>query len=202
MTPAAIKGVRSRDRVRERGEVFTELREINNMLDLTADAHRNYKDQRILEPACGNGNFLVVILQRRLADIAKTFKKNQQDEIEFAILTALTTMYGVDIMPDNIVEARDRLWHEAKNTYEALVSRSKRREAWYLAVEQILETNIQLGDMLNGKGEVEFTEWSSPKNGYFVRNIYRLLDMEIGISKSTARTPMTHYLKLAEVRHA
>ena len=65
------KGIKSRDRVRNRGEVFTELREINNILDLTADAHRNYKDQRILEPACGNGNFLVVILERRLADIKK-----------------------------------------------------------------------------------------------------------------------------------
>ena len=202
MHPSIVRGIKSRDRVREKGEVFTELREINNILDLTADAHRNYKNQRILEPACGNGNFLIVILQRRLADIAKTFKKTQQDEVEFAILTALSTIYGIDIMPDNIVEARDRLWHEAKNTYENLVTRTKHREQWYLAVEQILETNIQLGDMLNGKDKVEFTEWTSPKGGYFVRNIYRLLDMELGISKSTARLPMTHYLQLAEVRHA
>lgn len=202
MSLSISQGIKSRDRVREKGEVFTELREINNMLDLTADAHRNYKNQRILEPACGNGNFLVVILQRRLADISRAFKKTQQDEIEFAILTALTTIYGVDIMPDNIVEARDRLWHEAKNTYENLIARSKRREAWYLAVEQILETNIQLGDMLSGKDQVTFTEWTSPKNGYFVRNTYRLLDMELGVSQSIERTPMTHYLKLAEVRHA
>ena len=197
--PASTQGIKSRDRVREKGEVFTELREINNILDLTADAHRNYKNQRILEPACGNGNFLVVILQRRLNDIAKTFKKS---EIEFAILTALSTIYGVDIMPDNIVEARDRLWHEAKNTYETLVARAKRHEEWYLAVEKILETNIQLGDMLNGKDKVEFTEWTSPKTGFFVRNMYRLLDMELGINESIERTPMTHYLKLAEVAHA
>ncbi len=194
--------IKSRDRVREKGEVFTELREINNILDLTADAHRNYKNQRILEPACGNGNFLVVILQRRLADIAKTFKKSQNKEIEFAILTALSTIYGVDIMPDNIVEARDRLWHEAKDTYESLVTRTKRHEEWYLAVEEILETNIQLGDMLNGKDKIEFTEWTSPKEGYFIRNIYRLLDMEFGINTSIARLPLTHYLKLAEVYHA
>ncbi|MFZ1243028.1 MAG: hypothetical protein WAQ22_02685, partial [Candidatus Saccharimonas sp.] len=165
-------------------------------------AHRNYKDQRILEPACGNGNFLVVILQRRLADIAKTFKRTQQDEIEFAVLTALSTIYGVDIMPDNIVDARDRLWHTAKNTYEALIARSKRREAWYRSIDKILETNIQLGDMLNGKDRITFTEWTSPKSCYFVRNIYRLVDMELGISTSIQRVPMTHYLKLSEVKHA
>ena len=199
--PAVSNGIKSRTRVRERGEVFTELREIISILNLTDDAHRNYKNQRILEPACGNGNFLVVILQRRLEDIAKAFKKTQQDEIEFAILTALSTMYGVDIMPDNIVEARDRLWHEAKATYEKLVTRTKRREAWYLAVGTILETNIQLGDMLNGKTDVTFTEWTSPKAGYFVRNTYRLLDMELGIQKSIERTPMTHYLELTEVQH-
>lgn len=196
------KGIKSRARVRDNGEVFTELREINNMLDLTADAHRNYKDQRILEPACGNGNFLVVILQRRLADIVKTFKKTQQDEFEFAILTALSTIYGVDIMSDNIVEARDRMWHEVKDVYEARVVRKNRREQWYRAVETILETNIQLGNMLTGKDVIEFTEWTSPKQGYFVRNLYRLIDMELGISHSVKRIPMTHYLKLPEVYNA
>ena len=143
-----------------------------------------------------------MILQRRLADIAKAFKKSQNKEIEFAILTALSTIYGVDIMPDNIVEARDRLWHEARGTYEALIPRTKRHEEWYLAVDQILEANIQLGDMLNGKDKIEFTEWTSPKSGYFIRNIYRLLDMELGVSASIARLPLVHYLKLAEVTHA
>lgn len=198
MPQTVTNGIKSRARVRDKGEVFTELREINNILDLTADAHRNYKDQRILEPACGNGNFLVVILQRRLADIAATFKKSQHQEIEFAILTALTTIYGVDIMPDNIVEARDRMWHEAKATYEAKVPRGKQTEQWHDAVHTILDTNIQLGDMLMGKDKIEFTEWTSPKVGYFVRNVYRLVDMELGINKAIRRIPLAHYASLGE----
>lgn len=197
--PQTVKnGIKSRARVRDKGEVFTELREINNILDLTADAHRNYKNQRILEPACGNGNFLVVILQRRLADIAGSFKKTQYRQAEFAILTALSTIYGVDIMPDNVVEARDRMWHEAKATYEAKVPRSMQTEQWHDAVRTILDTNIQLGDMLMGKDKIEFTEWSSPKVGYFVRNIYRLVDMELGINKAIRRIPLTNYTALGE----
>lgn len=190
------KGIKSRDRVRNRGEVFTELREINNILDLTADAHRNYKDQRILEPACGNGNFLVVILERRLADIKKAIKKKNQDDTEFAILTALSTMYGVDIMPDNIKECHERLESIIEKFYKERVSTKNRRPEFFDAVKEILRTNIQLGDMLNGKEKVYFVEYTVPRDYYFVRNEYRLVDLELGILSSKKRIKPTHYLKI------
>lgn len=191
-------GIKSRTRVRERGEVFTELREINNILDLTADAHRNYKDQRILEPACGNGNFLVVILERRLADVKKAIKKKDQDETEFAILTALSTMYGIDIMPDNVKECHERLSKIINDFYKERVPAKKRRLDFFAAVKEILYTNIQLGDMLNGKDKITFTEYTVPKDFYFVRNEYRLTDMELGIVSSRRRIRPTHYLKIGE----
>ena len=190
------KGIKSRDRVRNRGEVFTELREINNILDLTADAHRNYKDQRILEPACGNGNFLVVILERRLADIKKAIKKKDQDDTEFAILTALSTMYGVDIMPDNIKECHERLKSIIEKFYKERVPTKNRRPEFFDAVKEILRTNIQLGDMLNGKEKIIFVEYTVPRDYYFVRNEYRLIDLELGINLSKKRTRPTHYLKI------
>lgn len=190
------KGIKSRDRVRNRGEVFTELREINNILDLTADAHRNYKDQRILEPACGNGNFLVVILERRLADIKKAIKKKDQDDTEFAILTALSTMYGVDIMPDNIKECHERLELIIEKFYKERVSAKNRRVEFFDAVKEILRTNIQLGDMLNGKEKIYFVEYTVPRDYYFVRNEYRLIDLELGINSSKKRIRPTYYLKI------
>lgn len=190
------KGIKSRDRVRNRGEVFTELREINNILDLTADAHRNYKDQRILEPACGNGNFLVVILERRLADIKKAIKKKNQDDTEFAILTALSTMYGVDIMPDNIKECHDRLMTIIEKFYKERVPKKNRRSEFFDAVKEILRTNIQLGDMLNGKEKISFMEYRESHSYHFVRNEYRLVDMELGIVSSIKRIRPTHYLKI------
>lgn len=192
------KGIKSRDRVRNRGEVFTELREINNILNLTADAHRNYKDQRILEPACGNGNFLVVILERRLKDIKDSFKKKDQDGIEFAILTALSTMYGVDIMPDNIKECHERLMTLIERFYKERVPAKNRRTEFFGAVKEILRTNIQLGDMLNGKEKIYFVEYTVPRDYYFVRNEYRLVDLELGINLSKKRIKPTHYLKIGE----
>lgn len=189
-------GIRSRTRVRERGEVFTEFREINNILDLTADAHRNYKDQRILEPACGNGNFLVVILERRLADIKKALRKKDQDGTEFAILTALSTMYGVDIMPDNIKECHQRLFNIVEIFYKERVPTKKRRPEFLFAVKEILRTNIQLGDMLNGKDKIAFVEYTAPRDFYFIRNVYHLVDMELGILSSKERIKPTHYLKI------
>ena len=190
--------IKSRTRVRERGEVFTELREINNILDLTADAHRNYKDQRILEPACGNGNFLVIILERRLADIKKAVKKKDQDGTEFAILTALSTMYGVDIMPDNIKECHQRLFDIVEAFYKERVPTKKRRPEFLFAVKEILRTNIQLGDMLNGKDKITFVEYTAPRDFYFIRNVYHLTDMELGILSSKERIKPTHYLKIGE----
>lgn len=200
--PRKDQGIKSRTRVRERGEVFTELREINNILDLTADAHRNYKDQRILEPACGNGNFLVVILERRLNDIKKSFKKKDQDGIEFAILTALSTMYGVDIMPDNIEECHRRLRTIIEKFYKERIPKKNRRLEFFDAVEEVLHTNIQLGDMLNGKEKISFVEYTSPRDFYFVRNEYRLAEMELRIVSSKKRIKPTHYLKLGKEENA
>lgn len=190
-------GIKSRARVRARGEVFTELREINNILDLTADAHRNYKDQRILEPACGNGNFLVVILERRLADVKKAFKKKEQDNIEFAILTALSTMYGVDIMPDNISECHARLTDIIEKFYKERIPAKNRRADFLMSVKEVLRTNVQLGDMMDGKEKITFVEYTSPRDFYFVRNYYRLIDLDLGINNSSIkRIQPTHYLKI------
>lgn len=188
--------IKSRKRVRDAGEVFTELREVNNILDLTADAHSNYKSQRILEPACGNGNFLVRILQRRIEDIKKSISKKNQNLFEFHILTALSTMYGVDIMPDNIAECRDRLWHEVKKAYDERVPKKNHREEFFKAVEKILKTNIILGDFLNEQDRIIFSEYSAVKEGYFKISQFLLKDLVDGKNESISSNPIIHYLNL------
>ena len=69
----------SRQRVAERGEVFTAEREVNAMLDLVANECLR-PDSRFLEPACGNGNFLTAILKRKLSELRRNTR------------TVLTTM--------------------------------------------------------------------------------------------------------------
>ena len=80
--------IKSRDRVRDVAEVYTNKREVGNMLDLIKVFSRN-SNATFLEPACGNGNFLVEILDRKLLGLHSTFKSRRfptQEKLEFEIL--------------------------------------------------------------------------------------------------------------------
>lgn len=61
--------VKSKQRVADHGEVFTNPREVNAMLDMVKQETERI-DSRFLEPACGNGNFLAEVLRRKLAVVA------------------------------------------------------------------------------------------------------------------------------------
>ena len=95
--PAQIK---SKERVAAHGEVFTAEREVNAMLDLVKQETERI-DSRFLEPACGTGNFLVKILERKLDVVKKKYRRSPLDFERNSVL-ALSSIYGVDILADNI----------------------------------------------------------------------------------------------------
>ena len=97
--------IKSRQRVVDHGEVFTNPREVNAMLDLVRDESFRL-DSRFLEPACGDGNFLIEILRRKLS-LLQDLKS--QTEWEFQSLIAVGSCYGIDILPDNAEACRTRL---------------------------------------------------------------------------------------------
>ena len=99
--------VKSKKRVADHGEVFTSEREVNAMLDLVKNETERI-DSRFLEPACGNGNFLAEILNRKLNVVDLRYIKNQKEWEKYAII-GITSIYGVDIMEDNTIECRARL---------------------------------------------------------------------------------------------
>lgn len=99
--------IKSKERVAERGEVFTAEREVNAMCDLVANECLR-PDSRFLEPACGDGNFLAAILKRKLAELRRKYKKSPRDYEKQAIV-AIGSLYGVDIMNDNVIVCRERL---------------------------------------------------------------------------------------------
>lgn len=169
--------IKSRKRVAEHGEVFTAEREVNAMLDLVKPETERI-DSRFLEPACGNGNFLVEILRRKL-DSAKVmltrWHPRKHDEIMADLsLRAVSSIYGIDIMADNVKESRERMYFELcdwfRNTSKRieplrdLVSRvptDELIEAWH----HILELNIQQGDFLTmqhpeTKEPLKVCEWN------------------------------------------
>ena len=103
----AERQIKSRERVAERGEVFTAEREVNAMLDLVKQETERI-DSRFLEPACGTGNFLVEILRRKLEVVRRQYQK-QLGELELQTTIALSSVYGIDIMKDNVEECCQRL---------------------------------------------------------------------------------------------
>lgn len=152
--------VRSRKRVQEHGEVFTNEREVNAMLDMIKQETERI-ESRFLEPACGNGNFLAEVLRRKLAVVSQQYKKTPDDYMRYTFV-AVSSLYGVEILADNAAECRERLY----GIVEEKVKRDiKNPDALFLeAIRYLLEKNILCGDALTLKdanGEpITFAEWS------------------------------------------
>jgi len=158
--------VKSKERVAEFGEVYTSEREVNSMLDLVKQETERL-DSRFLEPACGDGNFLIEVLNRKLEVLVKNHKKNQY-EFEKNSVVVVGSIYGVDILEDNAQIARDRLYNKYVETYKKLYEGSVNKNL-ILSVKFIIDSNIIHGDALTLKKvdsdmPVIFSEWGAFNN--------------------------------------
>ncbi len=163
------KQIKTKERVRDHGEVFTAEREVKAMCDLVKDETERI-DSRVLEPACGDGNFLAEILNRKLNTVTKCYGKSPSEWEKYSIV-ALSSLYGVDIMPDNAEECRERLFAIWKEAHEANVKADGMPEIDVTA-RYVLDNNILCGDALsllqNDGKPIVFPEWSVV-NGCFVK---------------------------------
>ena len=141
------KQVKSKQRVADHGEVFTAEREVKAMCDLVADECLRI-DSRFLEPACGDGNFLAEILTRKLDVVTKRYKKSPYDYERNALL-ALGSIYGVDILPDNCRECRERLYALWDAKYKKAVKKAEQNDEVRESAKYILSLNIICGDALS-----------------------------------------------------
>jgi SAM-dependent methyltransferase len=151
--------------------VFTNQREVKAMLDLVKQETERI-ESRFLEPACGTGNFLAEILERKLEVVQMRYSRVQLEYERNAVL-AISSIYGVDILEDNVQECRDRLFNIFNQKYTELfedLANDDCREA----VRYILSRNIIHGDALTLKtvGDrpepIIFSEWS-PVNGSMIK---------------------------------
>jgi len=179
------KQVKSRERVQKHGEVFTAPREVNAMLDLVRNETEERLDSRFLEPACGDGNFLVEILRRKLTVVHNNYQKHQsQLQYEKDAILAISSIYGIDILPDNAQECRVRLLTIFKEHYQSLFQDSWKPEC-IASAEFLLSKNIILGDALtyrridstppsggDGGGWIIISEWSMLPSGMMNRRDY------------------------------
>jgi hypothetical protein len=170
LTPAGQQ-IRSRQRVADHGEVFTPPWMVEAMLDLVRDETERI-DSRVLEPACGSGNFLVQVLRRKLAAVELRYGKSQFERRHYALL-ALMCMYGIELLPDNIAECRTNLL-EILAEYLRLDS----SDNLYGAASYVLSQNVVHGDALtmrtHEKNAITFAEWGYLGAGRYQRRDFRL----------------------------
>ena len=158
--------VKSKKRVADFGEVNTSEREVNAMLDLVKQETERF-DSRFLEPACGDGNFLIEVLNRKLDILVKKYKKNQY-EFEKNSVVVVGSIYGVDILEDNAQSARDRLLGRFIEEYERYF-KEYLNDNLIKSIKFILDKNIIHGDALtlkkvDSENPVTFSEWAIINN--------------------------------------
>ncbi len=172
------KQIKSKERVSQHGEVFTAEREVNAMLDLVAQETERI-ESRFLEPACGDGNFLIEILRRKLAVCRRRVEAKQYTQLQYernAVL-AVSSIYGIELLQDNAEACRKRLFRYFCGQYEELFG-DKCKQQCRDAVEYLLQKNIIMGDALtykrvdNPNEWIIVSEWGFIGDGKVVRRDY------------------------------
>lgn len=163
--------IKSKRRVADHGEVFTPPWLVEKMLDLVKGETERI-DARFLEPACGSGNFLMPILQRKLAAVEAKYGKSDFERRHYALL-ALTSVYGVELLADNIAECRANML-EIFAGYLSL----DLADDLYRAASHVLSLNLIHGDAMTMKdaegGPITVVEWAYIGKGKFNRRDFRL----------------------------
>lgn len=199
-------GIKTKNRVNDYGEVFTPDSMVNSMLDLLDSADRvtlvnrnEYITKTFLEPACGDGQFLIRVLYRKLLHVQELAIEQRQ----LALIKSLSSIYGVDIMPDNIRDSRSRLFDIATGQQVSTFDLNNKTELIQIdlgieitdqlknVINFILEHNIIKGDTLNdtieilcyhfndtnGKVSIAKAELKNPEFEYDLSNEVNIMNM-------------------------
>lgn len=188
--------IKSKKRVADHGEVFTPPWLVERMLDLVKGETERI-DSRFLEPACGSGNFLVPVLQRKLAAVEAKFDKSAFEKRQYALL-ALMCCYGIELLPDNIAECRANML-EVFAEYLNLVDDA---DEVYRAASFVLSLNLIHGDAMtmrdmNG-APISVVEWGYLGKGKFQRRDFRL-DVLTGMASFSAEDSLFSQLGRHEI---
>lgn len=170
--------IKSKERVRDLAEVYTNEREVKAMLDLIPlKKPDDIISYRYLEPACGNGNFLIEILRRKLARVNEKYANSRLSTYEYYIARSVSTIYGIDICEQNVEESRERLFTEVKSNFDLHKGSYLYSPGFLDLICYILEKNIVVGDSINGAERINFTEFKASKGKYFAQATYRFSDL-------------------------
>lgn len=159
------------------------------MLDLVKHETERI-DSRFLEPACGSGNFLVRILQRKLAAVEFKFGKSTFERRQYALLALMCT-YGIELLDDNIAECRANMLEVFANYLTLGES-----DELYRAASYVLSQNLVHGDALKMRTSddqpITFAEWGYLGKGKFQRRDFRLHDLSMSSAFSAEGSLFAH----------
>ena len=176
--------IKSKERVADHGEVFTAEREVNAMLDLVKQETERI-ESRFLEPACGTGNFLAEVLRRKLAVVRRKYQSSRSDYEKYAVL-AVSSIYGVDLLDDNVRECQERLFKIWQSEYHDVCKNDALRDCED-AVRYILQHNILCGNALtmlcvdadgnDTEKPIIFAQWDLMTGDLMKRRDYRFEEL-------------------------
>ena len=208
----------SKQRVADHGEVFTPSWIVEAMLELVRDETERI-DSRFLEPACGTGNFLAEVLEKKLSVVESRYANCQIEYERYSVL-AITSIYGIDVLQDNVEECRDRLFTKFNSHYTALYKDNCKKEC-RKSVMFILKCNIIWGDALtlaevgNDDKPIIFAEWSAVNGSLLKRRdftfhgllqhegmkelpLFSDLGKDVFIPEPVKDYPLVHFMRLAD----
>ena len=215
-----IASLKSRRRIIDHGEVFTPSGLVKDMLDLVAHECERI-DSRFLEPACGDGNFLAEVLRRKLLTVDNKNARNR-DKWERDAILAVCSLYGIDLLADNIAACRVRLLEIVGAAHSARFKTPLPEEA-ARAAAYILSKNVVQGDALTLRATADrpivFPEWS-PVNGTMPKRrdfaydhllghahmsnspLFNDLGKDVFVPTPVGEFPPCHYLKVPDAEAA
>lgn len=159
--------VKSKQRVADHGEVFTPRWLVEDMLDLVHEETERI-DSRFLEPACGSGNFLIPVLERKLAAVKTKYGKSGFENKHYALF-GLMCIYGIELLADNADECRENLL----TTFTSYL-KVDQEDVWAKAATAVVHTNIVQGDALKMAtvegAPIKFPEWGYLGKGKYQRS--------------------------------
>ncbi|SMC62736.1 hypothetical protein SAMN06296429_106121 [Janibacter indicus] len=180
---AVTSQTKTRERVRDLAEVYTREREVKAMLDLVPDMFPSGADPKnigrtFLEPACGSGNFLVEILDRKLAYVGRPHQRTAAT-IEAAALRALSSIYGIDIDQSNVDASRHYMRVEMEHHMNIALSTEAVSSGFFSAVDAVLASNIVRANTLTDAKDIDIVEYHwQRKAGYVIREWSKLEETE------------------------
>lgn len=187
--------IKSKKRVADHGEVFTPRWLVEKMLDLVKGETERI-DSRVLEPACGSGNFLVPVLQRKLAAVDAKFGRSNFERQHYALL-ALMCCYGIELLEDNIAECRANMLEVFADYFNLDPT-----DELHLAASNVLSLNLVHGDAMTMRdvsgAPICVVEWGYLGKGKFQRRDFRL-DVLTGMANFSAEGSLFAHLGKHEI---